>query len=104
VLELVEGKKWRALFVYLSSLAYCGVHETDGFIPDTALPFVHATRAEAQVLVSSGFWDLAAGGWAIHDWHDRQFSSEENQKRRERAAYAAQQRWDKARREKLRGV
>lgn len=104
VLELAAAKRWRALVAYLSSLAYCGVHETDGYIPDTALPFVHATQAEVKVLVEAGFWDLAPGGWAVHDWHDKQFSSEDNQRRRERAIKAAQKRWDKARRDKIKGV
>jgi hypothetical protein len=104
VLELVAAKQYRSLFVYLSSLAYCGVHETDGFIPDTALPFVHATKSDAKVLVESGFWEMVPGGWAVHDWDEKQFSSEESRRRRERAVKAATKRWDNERKRRLRGV
>lgn len=104
VLELVAAKRWRALFVYVSSLAYCGVHETDGYLPDTALPFIHATRAEANTLVDAGFWHPEPGGWSVHDWDEKQPSSEEHRARRERAIRAAQKRWDKNRRGRLKGV
>jgi hypothetical protein len=104
VLELVAEKRWRALVVYLSSLAYCGIHETDGYIPDTALPFVHATRADANTLVQAGLWDVEQGGWAVHDWHEMQFSSDENRRRRERAVKAAKKRWDNERKRRLHGV
>lgn len=104
VLELVAAKKFRALFAYLSSLAYCGVHETDGYLPDTALPFVHATRAEANVLVEAGFWDMQPGGWSVHDWDQKQFSSDEHRQRRERAVKAAQKRWANERKRRLKGV
>jgi hypothetical protein len=97
VLELVADKKWRAAFVYISSLAYAGQHGTGGFIQDTALPWIHATRAEAETLVNAGFWDMAPGGWDIHDWDDCQVSDEAARKRRERAQKGGKKRWENER-------
>lgn len=104
VLELVAAKRWRALFVYLSSLAYCGQHGTDGYIPLTALPFIHATRTEANHLVEQGMWHPEPGGWAVNDWDEFQVSDEATRKRRERAQKGGVARWEKARKARLHGV
>lgn len=101
ILELVARKKWRPIVVYLASLAYAGQHGTGGYIPDTALPFIHATRADGADLVEMGLWDIAPCGWDIHDWDECQISDEASRKRRERAQKGAQERWRKA---KLHGV
>lgn len=95
ILELAAGKKWRAAFVYVAGLAYCGQHGTDGFIPITALPFIHATRSEANTLVSVGLWRPAPGGWDINGWDEFQVSDEAAKKRRERAQKGARARWKK---------
>src|SRR5690349_2824299 len=103
VLELVAEKQWRAIVAWLSSLAYCGQHGSDGYIPDIALPFIHATRKEANVLVEHHLWDLAPGGWAVHDWDECQVSDEAARKRRERAQKGGVKRWEKEReRQRLR--
>jgi hypothetical protein len=104
VLELVAAKQWRALCVYLSSLAYCGQHGTDGYIPDTALPFIHATRKEANVLVEHSMWDIEQCGWAVHDWDECQVSDEATRRRRVRAMKGGVARWEKARKAGLHGV
>lgn len=95
ILELAAGKKWRAAFVYVAGLAYCGQHGTDGFIPITALPFIHATRSEANTLVSVSLWRPAPGGWDINGWDEFQVSDEAVKKRRERAQKGARARWKK---------
>jgi hypothetical protein len=97
MLYLVEDKKFRAAFVWVASLGYAGSHGTDGFIPAAALPFLHATKADANNLVDVGLWNLAPGGWEVNGWNEFQESSEETQKRKERAKKGALARWEKER-------
>lgn len=104
LLELASAKKWRAAFVYVAALAYSGQHATDGYLPDTCLPFIHATKAEANSLVDVGLWTLAPGGWEINGWDEFQVSDEAAKKRRERAQKGAAARWEKANQRRLRGV
>lgn len=89
VLELAARKKWRAAFVYLGSLAYCGQHGTDGYVPTNALPFIHATRADAAELVDVGLWLTAPGGWEINGWMEFQISDDESKERRSRQEQAS---------------
>lgn len=97
VLDLIGRKQQPAAFAYLCSLAYSGMHGTDGFIPESALPFIHATKAIANQLVSVGLWYPAPGGWGINGWDEFQVSDEEAKKRRERAQRGAAKRWENAR-------
>jgi hypothetical protein len=76
VLELIESKKHRAALAFVFGLAYSGRHETDGFIPKMALPFLHATRADATALVDSRLWHYTEGGYQINDWEEYQPTSE----------------------------
>ena len=85
----------RTAFVWVCSLAYSGAHGTDGFIPKEALPFVHGRPHDADRLVDTGLWKPEPGGWSINGWHEYQASSDEAQRRRERAQAAARMRWDK---------
>jgi hypothetical protein len=95
ILMLVEDRKWQAIAVYVSSLAYSGAHGSDGFIPRAALLYIHGRKTEAKHLVEVGLWIETAGGWDINGWHDFQPTSEEYQKRRDRAKRAAAIRWSK---------
>jgi hypothetical protein len=104
VLELVAQKKWRALFVLQCSWAYAGQHGTGGFIGELSLPCIHATKAEAETLVSAGFWDMVPGGWDIHDWDEKQVSDEAARKRRERAQKGGLKRAENARKAHLHGI
>jgi hypothetical protein len=65
-------KRWQAAASYVYSLGWSGEHGTDGFIPNAALPFIHGTRATANLLVRHGFWAEAAGGWRIRNYAVRQ--------------------------------
>ena len=76
VLELIESKKHRAALAFVFGLAYSGRHETDGFVPKSALPFLHATRADAVALVEARLWHYADGGYQINDWEEYQPTSE----------------------------
>jgi len=104
MLELVAAKQHRAAFVYLCSLAYAGQHGTDGYIPATALPFIHATKHDAKQLVTVGLWHEAPGGWAINGWDEFQVSDEAAKKRRERAQKGAAARWGNNKRDHLHGI
>lgn len=97
VLALVEDKKYRAAFTYISGLCYSGAHGTDGFLPELSLGFLHATRREATELVTVGLWQTLPGGWEINGWNEFQQSSEEAAKRKRDAKAAAHARWLKAR-------
>jgi hypothetical protein len=93
VLELTSAGKWRAAFVYVASLAYAGSHGTDGYIPDTCLPFIHASKQTAVELVKVGLWHQDVGGWSINGWADFQVCDEEAKARSDKARKAALKRW-----------
>lgn len=93
ILSLIEDKKFRSAFVWTASLAYSGAHGTDGFLPSSCLPFLHATKADARNLVDVGLWMECVGGWEINSWAEYQPSNEETQARKERAKAAAMKRW-----------
>lgn len=92
-LALVADRHYQAAAAYTFALAWCGHQGTDGYVPLSALPVIHATRKVAEQLVDVGLFDLAQGGWQIHDWATYQVSSEEHQKRSARARELAMRRW-----------
>lgn len=104
VVELVVANKFRSAFAYVASLAYAGQHGTDGYIPETALFLIHATKREANDLVSTGLWLLSPGGWDINGWDEFQVSDEAAKKRRERAQKGGLAKALKAREKGLRSV
>jgi hypothetical protein len=67
-----SAKRWQAVSSYMFALGWSGEHGTDGFIPEAALPFVHGTKATANLLVQYGFWTPAPGGWRIRNYATRQ--------------------------------
>jgi len=93
ILELTATGKWRAAFVWCTSLAYAGAHGTDGYIPDTCLPFLHATKRDAAELVKCGLWTEDVGGWAINGWDEFQISDDAAKARSDKARKAALKRW-----------
>ena len=89
ILALIEARKHRAALCYVFGLADCGRHETDGFIPRAALPFLHSGKAEAQALVDLRLWHHVEGGYAVNDWDLYQPTSETSAKRLETLRRAA---------------
>jgi hypothetical protein len=67
-----SSKRWQAAASYMFALGWCGNHATDGHIPTTALPFVHGTKATADLLVRYGLWDTAVKGWHVRNYLTRQ--------------------------------
>lgn len=94
ILELMEEPGGReAGFVYLCSMAYCGKHETDGFISRSALTRVNGRAKDARLLVKARLWVEQPGGWQVHGWDDYQISTDDAKARRKRAQAAAAARW-----------
>ena len=83
----------RAGFVYLCGLAVSGGQGSDGFLSEESLMWCHARNADVALLVEFGFWIPRPGGWLINGWDEHQQSTEETQRRRERAQALAELRW-----------
>ena len=97
ILTLIEDKKWQSVVVYTGGLAYSGMHGTNGFLPASCLPYIHATKRNASDLVGIGLWIEHQGGWDINGWSEFQPTSEEHEARRQKAKDAAEKRWAKVR-------
>jgi hypothetical protein len=56
--------------LWVCGLGYCQDGLTDGFIPDSAIEYLGVKRARslAKKLVSVRLWELAEGGWRLHDY------------------------------------
>lgn len=67
---------YQSAFSYVCSLTYCGMNETDGYIPNGALRHIHGTKKTAELLVEHGLWDVSKDhcrpGWVIPHWAERQ--------------------------------
>lgn len=63
-----------AAWFWFCGIAYCREHLTDGFIPAGMLPSlapgVTTGRSLATKLVESRLWELAPGGYQVHDFLD----------------------------------
>lgn len=95
ILTLVEDRQFRAIALYVCSLAYAGAQGTDGFVPQSALPFLHGSKRDADKLVEVALWHPNIGGWEINGWSEFQPSTKETQERKSRARAAAEVRWGK---------
>lgn len=73
ILDLVShgSKGKQAGFVYAMSLAYAAGHDTDGVIKKAALPFVHGTQGDANLLVMAELWETVQGGFRIKNYGNR---------------------------------
>lgn len=97
VLHLVEDKKYQAIVLYVAGLGYSGQQGTDGFVPSSALVFLHGTKRNANDLVSIGLWIPCKGGYDINGWAEFQPTSDEARARKSRAKAGAEARWAKQR-------
>ena len=60
-----------ASWLHVCAIAYCNRQLTDGFISTAVLPRLSdgkRTKAHAAALVAAGLWEVAEGGWLIHDF------------------------------------
>lgn len=67
--------RWQAFSSYICALGWSGANGTDGFIPTTALPFIHGTATTARLLVKYHLWDEARVGYQIRNYDKRQQTS-----------------------------
>lgn len=75
ILELLADtspKRWQAFTSWTCAIGWSAAQGTDGRIPTTALPFVHGTKATADLLVAHRLWEPVAGGWMIRNYMVRQ--------------------------------
>jgi hypothetical protein len=85
----------RAAWLFVCGLCYCNEHLTDGYIAKATLPVaapgIKGPERLAKVLVEVGLWELAEGGWQIHDYTEFQRSARQvkdvRRKDRERKAH-----------------
>lgn len=74
VQELARSGRMDAVGVFCMSLAYCGDHLTDGFVPRRAMLYViGATGEQVNALCDVGMLEEVEEGWLIHDYtaHNR---------------------------------
>jgi hypothetical protein len=69
----VEAAGLAAAGLYAKSLAYCGRHLTDGYVPWTFVK-AHGTKGAAAKLVAVGLWTENGSGWVIDDYTEFNFS------------------------------
>ena len=65
-------KRWQAAFSYVCAIGWSGDQGTDGWVPTTALPFVHGNTTTGRLLVKYGLWDEELTGWRIRNFAERQ--------------------------------
>jgi hypothetical protein len=76
-------------WLWACGLAYANRYATDGFIPAAQVRLLGdlpAPEEQARRLVDVGLWEVAKGGYQIHDFATYQPSSEEVRRDREAAA------------------
>lgn len=93
IMALVHDNAWRAISVWHFAVEWCGSAGTAGFIPHYALPAIHARTADMAKLVEVELLALAAGGWQLHNYGERNCADAEAVRRSERASKAATVRW-----------
>lgn len=91
IIALVDGHKdgRASAFIYVCSIAYSGLHGTDGHIPKGALLRIGGRSADADRLVEVGLWHKDGTGWVIHGWAEYQQSTDETQERRRKIQEAS---------------
>lgn len=78
---LMQRDGYRAVAVYVFSLAWAGGQGTDGHIPEHVVPLLHGTTKTAEMLAQVGLWDEAPGGWQIRNYALRQELAEVTEQR-----------------------
>lgn len=75
ILSLINdpsAARWQAVASYVFAIGWSGSQGTDGFIPRTALPWVHGTLKTARLLEKHGLWEDSTAGYRIKNYADRQ--------------------------------
>lgn len=90
-------RRWQACSSYQFSILWSVGAGTDGFIPVSALPFVHGTKQTARLLVTYRLWVERTAGWEVVNFAERNqlevVTAAKNAQRREAAEKANCRRW-----------
>lgn len=65
-------KRWQAVASYVFGIGWSGEHGTDGVLPAAVLPFIHGSKATADLLVKHGLWRENGTGWTMPNFVERQ--------------------------------
>ena len=78
ILRLITEYKYGkgSAFVYVCSLGYAAGNGTDGLVPFACLPFIHASKRDADALVECGLWHPHPLGWTIPNFAARNPTNE----------------------------
>jgi hypothetical protein len=90
----MDGLSHGAFRLHVAGLCHAGRTLTDGFVSSSWAPRLMADFEPRYVddLVAAGLWDVAPGGWAIHDYLAYNPSATEVKAEREKAAKRMRQR------------
>ncbi len=83
---VTRGLRYRAAFVYVAAIGWAADQRTNGRVPAVALPFVHANKKVADLLVYHRLWEPNLTGWTIHNYDLRQDAARQHRERRYRWA------------------
>lgn len=92
-LELFDSNQYRAATVWVLGLAYCGRHETDGYIARSLLRRLEGRAVDAKALVKVGLWEEVDGGWVMPGWGKYQPTAATMARRSEAGRIGANARW-----------
>jgi hypothetical protein len=77
--------------LYVASIQFCQLYETDGKIRAEDLTMLmpgapKPTKRELEALVQADLWDEAVGGWFVHDYLEHNLSAQERAAQRKGSA------------------
>ncbi|OAZ40923.1 hypothetical protein A9Z40_02995 [Microbacterium arborescens] len=84
VLSMRRGVRLQAMGLWVLAGTWSAGEELDGFVPDYMVEELGGSDDVAAVLVASGLWAEAEGGWQFTKWAEYQPSRVELEERRER--------------------
>lgn len=72
-IQKFAAEHYRAAFLWINALTYCGDRMTDGFIEEfEASHFLNIPQDDLESLVNAGLLDRVEGGYMIHDYSKSQ--------------------------------
>lgn len=87
--------RYRAAWSYVCGIGWSVEHETDGYVPKAALPYISGNDATARLLVAYRLWEPTSAGWQIRNFEARQPTAKVVEQRRNDASRAATIRWER---------
>lgn len=72
-----------AMGLWVRAGAWSASQLTDGFVPVDMIGVLGGRQVDARKLVEVGLWLGADGGYRFHQWHERQPTREETERKRD---------------------